>query len=99
MCVVSVLFQYGQERIPVDQWTPESWEAFTALVKQGDKFDRATDQPDCADPGKLAWAQQINERIGDLSYRNRFGSAADPRWMEREVLRHRLAELERQLGV
>lgn len=66
MCTVSMIYDYGRQRIPVDYWTPTTWPWFKQLVKEAEVFDVKTGQPDCVDPAKEEWANQIEERLRRL---------------------------------
>lgn len=66
MCTVSVITDYGRNRIPYEYWTAKTWPPFRELVKAAEEFDKVTDQPDCIDPIKAEWMQSIEERIQKL---------------------------------
>lgn len=79
MCTVSMVYQYGMERIPPQQWTPVTWPWFQQLVKQAEIFDEKTGQPDCVDPAKEEWARGIEERLRKLEEAASAG-AEQPMW-------------------
>lgn len=65
MCTVSMVTGYGM-RYPDHYWDTTSWPLFKALVKEAEKFDKETGQPDCVDPEKDAWMKRIEERLEKL---------------------------------
>jgi hypothetical protein len=46
--------------------TPEEWAAFLELVEKARKFDEMTNQPDCEDPEKGKWMEEVERRLADL---------------------------------
>lgn len=59
MCVLSVIMEYGRDRIGADEWTPEKLEAFRKLIEQAKIADIVLDQPHCEDPGKAEWFEAV----------------------------------------
>jgi hypothetical protein len=66
MCTVSAIMDYGQYRIPLQQWTPDSWADFKEIIRRLDALDKKLDQPDCVDPAKQRWMQEVEERLRRL---------------------------------
>lgn len=66
MCTVSMIYDYGRQRIPDNVWTAPILHEFKGLVKKAEEFDTAAGQPDCVDPEKEAWMKAIEERIEKL---------------------------------
>lgn len=65
MCVVSAVHDYGRQHSD-DWWSVGRWHEFQDLIKQAEKFDKATGQPHCEDPEKIAFMKRIEERIAKL---------------------------------
>lgn len=65
MCVVSVITEYGRDRMSAP-WTPEQLQAFKVLIEQAQKFDKLTDQPNCEDPAKAVWIAGVEESVGAI---------------------------------
>jgi hypothetical protein len=72
MCAVSVMIGYGQDwlkqlpHIPVSPPrlpSTEEWKQYLELVKKAQEFDLKTNQPNCEDPKKAEWVEDINKRI------------------------------------
>lgn len=51
--------------------TPEQWEAFKRLIEVAKEFDRIANQPDCEDPEKGKWMEQVERRLADLEAERR----------------------------
>jgi hypothetical protein len=66
MCVVSAVHDYGRQHSD-DWWTVGRWHEFQDLVKQAEKFDKATGQPHCEDPEKTAFMKRIEEKLDVLT--------------------------------
>lgn len=62
MCVVSAVHDYGRQHSD-DWWSVGRWHEFQDLIKQAEKFDKATGQPHCEDPEKTAFLQKIEQRL------------------------------------
>jgi hypothetical protein len=62
MCTVSVIFDYGKQ-MPQQFWTQESFDQYMALLKAAKHFDDASGQPDCEDPTKTQWIEDIKTRL------------------------------------
>lgn len=61
MCMVSMVSDYGQNRIPYQQWTGPSWQEYQSLLEKARKFDQMMGQADCVDPNKDAWQQKMGQ--------------------------------------
>lgn len=59
MCVLSVIMEYGRDRIPSNEWTAEKFEAFRKLIEQAKMADVVLEQPHCEDPGKAEWFEAV----------------------------------------
>jgi len=75
MCAVSNTYDYGQRQWPV--WptpfqppvalpTPFDWAQFQRLIEAAKHYDKATGQPDCEDPKKQEWFDEIERRLNAL---------------------------------
>jgi hypothetical protein len=45
------------------RWTPEKWAEFEKLLEQASKIDELTGQPDCEDPEKIAWMNEVRRAL------------------------------------
>lgn len=66
MCYVSVILDYGRNRIPINQWDRQSFDQFQRVVKEAEVLDATTGQPDCEDPEKAQWMREVEERLRAL---------------------------------
>lgn len=66
MCMMSVLTGYGQTQVPGASWTPETWRQFRVVAENVDALDAALGEPECIDPGKDAWMQEMETRMQAL---------------------------------
>ena len=70
MCVLSVIMEYGRDRIHQDEWTIEKIEAFRKLIQQAEQVDKILQQPHCEDPNKSNWFEGlVNKRNGSSEAR------------------------------
>lgn len=65
MCMMSVVTQYGMG-VDHNSWTPQTWQQFTDLTKQVEKLDTDLGEPECIDPGKAQWMQEMEARMQAL---------------------------------
>ena len=69
MCVVSMIYDYVREYVPVTQWTPDTFALLEEVLRKLNKLDAKLGQPDCEDPNKAQYLQEvrtylINETVG-----------------------------------
>lgn len=85
MCVTSMIYDYGQRNPPWQQITPwpgiypgsplpdqqarEAMQKFLDLIQNAKEYDRAAKQPDCEDPKKAEFMQQILDRLDAIEKR------------------------------
>lgn len=63
MCAVSAIYD-TMGRFPVEYWVnPAQLQPWQDILKQAQKFDEATGQPDCVDPQKEAIMGKILARL------------------------------------
>jgi hypothetical protein len=62
MCTVCAIYDYGRNQ-PNDFWTQESYRQFLALLEAAKQFDQKTNQPDCEDPAKGRWLQEVKASV------------------------------------
>lgn len=62
MCAVSMVYDYGQ-RLPYDWWNKERFSKYERLIKEAERFDEETNQPDCEDASKAEFMKNIIERL------------------------------------
>ena len=59
MCIVSMVHDYGS-KLPGDTWkNPGALPTFEDIVKKASEFDRLAKQPECFDPEKLKFLEEI----------------------------------------
>ena len=68
MCMMSVVHQYVQDRVPSWTWTDNSYSDFKEILKQIEALDKKLGQPDCVDPKKAAWMKAVEERLAALEH-------------------------------
>lgn len=66
MCAVSAMYDYGRTMIPLQDWTRPAFNEFQEILKRIEALDKKLGQPDCEDPTKAAWMQQVEERLAAL---------------------------------
>lgn len=71
MCTISVIFDYGRERIGVERWTPETFDQFKKILEEAAKLDTVLGEPDCEDPKKAEWMKEVERRLDALEDQNR----------------------------
>lgn len=66
MCMMSMIIDYGR-KVPSDAWDQGSWDRFTQVIlPEVEKLDEELGEPDCVDPGKAEWMEQMEERMQKL---------------------------------
>lgn len=80
MCTYSVIADYGRNRYPLDYWNQQNWPYFKDLLNQAEKTDKATGQPDCEDPAKTAWINQVEDRLRRLEQQSEPAVVGQPDW-------------------
>ena len=66
MCVVSVTHDYMRTHIPLQQWTRPMFSEYQEIIRRLTELDKKLNQPDCEDPAKAAWMQEVEERLEAL---------------------------------
>lgn len=66
MCMVSMVSDYGQERIPAYQWTPDTWSDYQEILRLLKKLDEKLGQKDCDESDKQEWMKEIEKRLKSL---------------------------------
>lgn len=66
MCAVSVMSEYGQFRVPLEDWTRSSFSEYQEILRRLAALDEKLNQPDCVDPSKSTWMQAVEERLTAL---------------------------------
>jgi hypothetical protein len=86
MCVVSMVHDYMRENVQPQSWTYESFNEFKKLLELLDRLDNLLGQPDCVDPEKTKYMEEIEARLKKLEEEN-----------EMRKLKEENAELKRKL--
>ena len=68
MCMVSVIYDYGRDRVPRDEWTRDSFGEYRKLIEMVEALDRKLDQTECHDPLKAKWMEEVEERLRKLEF-------------------------------
>lgn len=63
MCAVSMIYDYGRNNWPRDDWSNEGIFQFKKMVEDAKKFDIITHQPDCEDPEKEKFLKELEQWI------------------------------------
>lgn len=91
MCVVSMVHDYGRDRIPAPMWEqPGVFRDFTKLVEIAEQFDKTAKQAHCEDPAKTAFMDEL---------RAKHGAELDKAKSEADALRDEVRSLKRALQV
>lgn len=61
MCAVSMVYDYGRDRIL--DWNRPGIIQFKKLVEEAKKFDEVTNQPDCEDPEKAKFMEELDRKL------------------------------------
>ena len=65
MCMVSAVTGYGQT-IPYERWDNRSFDLLREILEKVEELDKRLDQPDCEDPAKSAWMEEVERRLKTL---------------------------------
>lgn len=65
MCVVSMVTDHYR-KYPNDWWDMTKWDDYLDLKRKAEEYDRITKQPDCEDPQKQRFEQEVLKRLKDL---------------------------------
>lgn len=65
MCVVSNISDYGRQ-IQWEEWNPTKYRDFSDLIEKAKQFDKAHGQPDCVDPEKQKFLDELDKRFKRL---------------------------------
>jgi hypothetical protein len=87
MCIVSALMDYGKS-IPLEQWTPLTFDYYKVLVENAKYFDHIAKQPHCEDPEKVMLLERIEKHLSDLNLK------VDSVTARLQDIEHRTAKLE-----
>lgn len=66
MCALSMVYDYGN-RFPIDYWNADTAAAMKRLIDEAKRFDETTGQPDCEDPSKAEFLEQIDALLERVS--------------------------------
>jgi hypothetical protein len=65
MCVVSMIHDYGRDRIDPPMWRqPGVFDDFQKLVEMAEQFDKRAKQPHCEDPEKTKFMEDLKKSLG-----------------------------------
>lgn len=65
MCVVSNVYDLGKE-VPSEYWTTDRLNSFRKVVQIARTVDEEENTPDCEDPTKAEWLEEVEERLAKL---------------------------------
>lgn len=63
MCAVSRVVDYMATRIPVADWKRPEYDLLMEILDKLNKLDERLGQPDCLDPEKAKYLQQIRDSL------------------------------------
>lgn len=63
MCAVSEVHDYMARNVPLDAWTRPVFNEFQEVIGRLDALDKKLGQPDCHDPEKAAWMEEVERRL------------------------------------
>ena len=66
VCIVSMVMDYGKDRIQPGQWNPPAWDQYKKFLEEAKKIDEMTGQPDCEDQRKAEWMKDMELRMKAL---------------------------------
>lgn len=66
MCAVSATMDYMRQHIPIAQWDRPMFNEYQEILNRLAALDAKLGQPDCEDPAKAEWMQQVEERLARL---------------------------------
>lgn len=66
MCMVSVINDYGRQRVPVKDWNRSNWGEYQEILHRLGELDKKLGEPNCETPDKLEWQKAIEERLRKL---------------------------------
>ncbi|UTC28596.1 hypothetical protein MARCHEWKA_00830 [Brevundimonas phage vB_BpoS-Marchewka] len=65
MCIISMIHDYGS-KLPQDTWkNPGALPTFDDIIKKASEFDRLAKQPECFDPEKLKFLEEVRDKLGE----------------------------------
>ena len=59
MCAVSVIIGYMQDNVPPDRWRSDDFRLLEDILAKVKRLDDALGQPDCTDPEKAKYLENI----------------------------------------
>jgi len=63
MCAVSVIHDYMRTNTTPETWTRPAFNEFQEVIRRLDDLDKKLGQPDCHDPQKAAWMEEVEHRL------------------------------------
>lgn len=74
MCVVSMVHDYGRKNFPpVYEWDVDDLTEYEEIIRRLDRLDRRFNQPDCVDPAKQKFMDEIRDRLSKLEQKAGIG--------------------------
>lgn len=68
MCMVSMVMDYGMQRVPAQNWTLDTWTQYQQILALLKQLDTKLGEPECHDSAKAEWMQQVEERLAKLEH-------------------------------
>lgn len=60
---MSVIYEYGRDRVAPMDWDRSKLAVFEELLTQAAIYDSISGQPDCVDPAKSSWLEEVRNRV------------------------------------
>jgi len=64
VCAVSLTHDYMRQNILNDQWTRDTVQDLTEVMRLLDALDKKLEQPVCVDPSKAKYLEELQARFG-----------------------------------
>lgn len=80
MCVLSQVLDYGK-RQPQEYWNASNFRLFTDMIDLAKKYDTATGQPDCEDPDKSKFLEELMVKFKDIETKTKAPTRQVLRWL------------------
>jgi hypothetical protein len=78
MCGFCVMADFGR-KVPVDSWNVGSLRLYQEIMQKIHTLDATLGQPDCEDPEKRKWLQEMGEMLRSLEHTEVIQDMADVR--------------------
>ena len=63
MCAVSAIHDYMRTNTTPEDWSRPVFNEFHEIIQRLDDLDKKLGQPDCHDPDKALWMEEVESRL------------------------------------